>query len=63
MDEERLNKSIRKFLKEVGVTSQRHIETLARGSHGEDGVLKVRMELTAQGTDLKHVVEAEIDLS
>jgi len=61
VDEERLNMSIRKFLKEVGVTSQRHIENLARASEGQGGPLKVRMVLTAEGTDLNHVVETEID--
>ena len=63
MDEERLNMSIRKFLKEVGVTSQRHIEKLAREMEEEGGKLKVRMVLTAEGTDLNHVVETEIDVS
>ena len=30
MDEDRLNMAIRKFLKEVGVTSQREIERVVR---------------------------------
>jgi hypothetical protein len=67
MDEDRFNQSLRKFLKQVGVTSQREIERLVRErghdeGHGKDGgPLKVKMVLTAAGTDLNHVVEGEID--
>ncbi len=61
MDEDRLNMAIRKFLKEVGVTSQREIEELVRSGKAGDR-LKLRMTLTAEGTDLNHVVETEIDL-
>ncbi len=61
MDEERLNMAIRKFLKEVGVTSQREIEKLARSGRA-GGKLKLRMTLSADGTDLDHTVETEIDL-
>ncbi|MFP3920199.1 MAG: DUF6494 family protein [Dichotomicrobium sp.] len=62
MDEERLNMAVRKFLKEVGVTSQREIEALVRSGQAGDK-LKLRMTLTAEGTDLHHTVETEIDLS
>lgn len=62
MDEERLNMAVRKFLKEVGVTSQREIEALVRSGQAGDK-LKLRMTLTAEGTDLNHTVETEIDLS
>jgi 16S rRNA U516 pseudouridylate synthase RsuA-like enzyme len=59
----RFNISLRKFLKQVGVTSQREIERIVREKNlAGKGRLKVRMELTAEGTDLKHVVEDEIDL-
>lgn len=61
MDEDRLNMAIRKFLKEVGVTSQREVEELVRSGKAGDK-LKLRMKLTAEGTDLEHVVETEIDL-
>jgi hypothetical protein len=54
---------MRKFLKQVGVTSQREIERVVReGGLAGRGRLKVRMVLTAEGTDLNHVVEQEIDL-
>ncbi|MFZ4807764.1 MAG: DUF6494 family protein [Hyphomicrobiaceae bacterium] len=58
------NMSMRKFLKQVGVTSQQQLERVVRekGLAGK-GKLKVRIVLTAEGTDLSHVVEEEIDLS
>lgn len=62
MDEDRFNMSLRKFLKQVGVTSQQQIEKLVReGSAGSGGSLKVKMVLTADGTDLNHTVEGEIE--
>lgn len=61
MDDDKLNMSLRKFLKQVGVTSQREIERVARDLKGRSK-LKVRMVLTAEGTDLNHVVEEELDL-
>ncbi|MBI4723576.1 MAG: hypothetical protein HY765_00665 [Rhodomicrobium sp.] len=62
MEEDRFNMSMRKFLKQVGVTSQREIERVVRERHLVSGKLKLRMVLTAEGTDLNHVVEDEIDL-
>jgi hypothetical protein len=64
MDEDRFNQSLRKFLKQVGVTSQREIERLVRerGLDKSKGQLKVKVVLTAAGTDLIHVVEGDIDL-
>jgi hypothetical protein len=63
MDEQRFNMSMRKYLKEVGVTSQQAIERVVRdeGLAGK-GKLKVRMVLTGEGSGLKHVVDGEIDL-
>jgi hypothetical protein len=61
MDEEKFNMSLRKFLKQVGVTSQREIERVVR-EKGGGGKLKVKMRLTAEGTGLDHVVEEELDL-
>lgn len=63
MDEERFNISLRKFLKQVGVTSQREIERVVReGEASGARELKVRVVLTAEGTDLEHVVEGRIDI-
>ena len=63
MDEQRFNMSMRKYLKEVGITSQQAIEELVRAEHlGGKRKLKMTMVLTAEGTKLKHVVEGTIDL-
>jgi hypothetical protein len=63
MDEQRFNMSMRKFLKEVGVTSQQEIERVVREEGlSSKGALKVKMVLTAEGTGLRHVVEGDIDL-
>ncbi|MQW56905.1 DUF6494 family protein [Sinorhizobium meliloti] len=62
MSEDAFNMSIRKFLKEVGVTSQREIEETVRKGQIDGNKLKIRMTLTAEGTDLNHVVAGEIEL-
>jgi hypothetical protein len=62
MDEDRFNMAVRKFLKEVGVTSQREIERVVREAQVEGGTLKLRMTLTAENAPLEHVVETTIDL-
>ena len=62
MDEDQFNMSMRKFLKQVGVTSQQEIERAVRDKRLAGGKLKVRAVLTAAGTDWSHVVEGEIDL-
>ncbi len=63
MENERFNLSLRKFLKHVGVTSQQEIERIVRERQlAGTGKLKLKMVLTAEGTDLNHVVEEEIDL-
>jgi hypothetical protein len=62
MNEDKFNMALRKFLKQVGVTSQREIERIARDRQPAGGKLKLKMVLTATGTDLNHVVEQEIDL-
>ena len=63
MDDDKFNMSLRKFLKQVGVTSQQQIEKAVRdGGLEGGGQLKVKVVLTAEGTDLNHVVEGEIDL-
>ena len=63
MEEQKFNMSLRKFLKQVGVTSQQQIEQIVRDQDlGNGGVLKVKMVLSAEGTGLNHVVEGEIEL-
>ncbi len=43
MDEGSFNMAVRKFLKEVGVTSQREIERVVREGQVEGDKLKLRM--------------------
>jgi hypothetical protein len=63
MDEDRFNMAIRKFLKEVGVTSQREIERVVRESAAQKQSLRLRMTLTSEDVpSLQHVVETAIDL-
>jgi hypothetical protein len=63
MDEDRLNMAIRKFLKEVGVTSQREIERVVRESAAGKSNLRLRMTLTSDDApSLEHTVETTIDL-
>ena len=62
MNDDKFNMSMRKFLKQVGVTSQRAIENLVREQKLDKGKVTVRMVLTAPGTSLNHVVEEELDL-
>ena len=68
MNEDRFNMDIRKFLKVVGVTSQREIETavrdaLAEGRLAESVVLKPRVTLSIPEIGLEHVVDGEIGFS
>jgi hypothetical protein len=67
MDEDRLNISVRKFLKEVGVTSQREIEKAVRDAvgsgrlkGGEKVAATMTLEIGALG--VTHVVDGNIDV-
>jgi 16S rRNA U516 pseudouridylate synthase RsuA-like enzyme len=63
MDEDYFNMSVRKFLKEVGVTSQREIERIVREGAIKGTSLRLRMTLTsADAPALEHVVETTIEL-
>ena len=61
MDDE-FNMSLRKFLKQVGVTSQQAIEAAVRdaGPAVAGKALNARMVLTIDGIDLTHAVEGKI---
>ncbi|MEQ8818474.1 MAG: DUF6494 family protein [Thalassobaculum sp.] len=52
--------SVRKFLKQVGVTGHQELERAARAAGA--GTRTARAVITLDGTDLQHVVEAEIVL-
>lgn len=67
LDEEYLNLEIRKFLKQVGITSQREIEravhaALAAGRAAPGTTLKAEVLLTVPAVGLSHRVEGEIEL-
>lgn len=62
MDEDRFNMAVRKFLKEVGVTSQREIERAVRDGEAKGPRLRLRMTLTSEDAALEHVVETTIEL-
>jgi hypothetical protein len=68
VNEDRFNMDIRKFLKIVGVTSQREIEmavrdALANGKISDGALLKPRVTLTIPELGVEHVVDGEIGLS
>jgi hypothetical protein len=67
MNEDVFNTSLRKFLKKVGITSQREIEKAVRDAI-EAGRLKgherlpAKMVLTLGGVSLTHEIDDEIEL-
>ncbi len=63
MSDENFNMSMRKFLKQVGVTSQQKLEQAAAEMPEGASLMNVKMVLTAKGTNLQHVVEGTIELS
>jgi hypothetical protein len=68
MNEDVFNTSVRKFLKQVGVTSQREIEkavreAIASGRLKGSEKLPARMVLTISGVDLSFTVDGEIELA
>lgn len=66
MNEDALNMSIRRFLKKVGITSQREIETAARALAKDGtlprGVVPVSVTLRCEALGVEHSVDGEIDL-
>jgi len=62
MSEDSFNMSMRKFLKQVGVTSQQRIEQAVRTAN-PSGPVKVRAVITLPELGMEHVVEGEITSS
>jgi len=67
MDEETLNLSIRKFLKKVGISSQREIENAVRdrlrsGELKGNETLAVRVMLEAPELGISHAIEGRVEL-
>lgn len=68
MNEDVFNMELRKFLKKVGVTSQREIEQAVRsaieaGKLQGDETVKAKVILTLEGLDLRHEIDGDISLS
>ena len=68
MDEDKLNIEIRKFLKKVGITSQREIENYVRKKFSKVDIknnqsIKIKMELTSNDGDLFHTIKEKIDIN
>jgi len=67
MNNDTFNMELRKYLKRVGVTSQRELENavqqaMADGKLRGNETLKVKVVLTVEGLDLHHTVDGEIGL-
>jgi hypothetical protein len=67
MNEDVLNTSIRRFLKTVGVTSQREIEkavreAVANGRLKGNEALPAKMTLIVGGINLSHTIDDNIEL-
>jgi hypothetical protein len=67
MNEDVLNVSVRKFLKKVGITSQREIEQTVRaavsgGKLKGNEALPAKMVLTIEGVSLSVEIEGAIEL-
>jgi hypothetical protein len=68
MDEDVLNMSVRKFLKKVGVTSQREIEeavrmSVANGRIKGNETLPAKVTLTVGGVDLSVEIDGSIEFA
>ena len=59
MNDDAFNMSMRKFLKQVGVTSQQQIEAAIRTA-SPDGPVKIRAVITIPKLGLEHVIDGEI---
>ena len=67
MDEDVFNMSVRKFLKKVGVTSQREIEKAVRdgiagGGVQATGALPVKVELSVPSLGLAVTIDGNLEL-
>ena len=67
MDEDNLNIEIRKFLKQVGISSQREIENYIRkkfadGNIKENQSIKVSMNLSSEDGELSHSINETLKI-
>ena len=67
MDEDNLNIEIRKFLKQVGISSQREIENHIRKKFTEGSIkigqsIKVSMNLSSEDGELNHLINETLKI-
>ena len=67
MNEDKLNLSLRKFLKNVGITSQRKIEEKVRDAISSSKIssskkIIISAKLLSEEIDLNESIEGEIDI-
>ena len=67
MDEDNLNLEIRKFLKQVGISSQREIENYIRKKFSEESIkigesIKVSMNLSSEDGELNHSIKEDLKI-
>jgi len=65
MDEDTFNLEVRKFLKRLGVSSQRELERAvreasARGEVTGHGSIRVRATVVAESVGLNHTIEGDL---
>ena len=67
MDEDNLNIEIRKFLKQVGISSQREIENYIRKQLADGNIkvgdsIKVSMNLSSENGELSHSINETLKI-
>ena len=67
MDEDNLNIEIRKFLKQVGISSQREIENYIRKQFSDGNIkvgdsIKVSMNLSSEDRELSHSINETLKI-
>ena len=67
MNEDNLNIEIRKFLKQVGISSQREIENYIRKKFTEGNIkigesIKVSMNLSSEDGELNHSIKEDLKI-
>ena len=67
MDEDNLNLEIRKFLKQVGISSQREIENYIRKKFSKGSIkigesIKVSMNLSSEDGELNQTIKEDLKI-
>ena len=67
MDEDNLNLEIRKFLKKVGISSQRVLENYITKAYNQGSIIKdheieIEMNMTIKDSDLQHKIIDKIKI-